>query len=492
MPEEAASGPEPSSRQRARWRLAPWGAMFLLREPRCAVWDLLWSSVALVAMAARGGAVETHAEPPPMMDDDGNSTDGCDHAEHAQAACGTSEVARPFLTVSANSFDHSEIVGVPSFASLSHEENALIAEVEVHVCAALRHLSRVAASDDQVAVDVDCEAEPSTQSGGVSSRWQAFATCRQSMMEAAWVFFLHANLNKSVLSGDIQVAAGWAIRFLGVGGPWTLRRLQELVVVAFEVLLDFFTAERTSAAGAEHRGLPPEIDARMIFLRDSCVAYLSAPIIPRFQTRLRRCVAGLREAGFFAPRGAESASLDGVIAHLLGEGDANVEVQQKFDGSGKGLELFREKDALHSAFCKAFTHASEQHLDGSCVLDVRQNVLHGANTVSILRSGDPWSKEDRANFLRTVGCVPEAERASRKEISGGSLSSLSALEVDEDDIKGLSIVGPEDVRLGWECDLKNGGLGLAKLIAGMDGCGGFCSAQRLGDPMRQGQPKARE
>jgi len=404
-----------------------------------------------------------------------------------------------------------------TFGCLSSMEADLIAEVEVHVCAALRHLARASEQEAAAAraarmgpgasrgrvgfeamsnlvgdtmgvdecsgcelsstgsgceelptaqhneyrcqfkVDTDTAADDmgdpspvaSTRAGNDGSEsggdWcesstsgagmgPAFAACLERLIEVTWAFLLRVQLIDAVLRGDVLQSAAWSVRFLGLAEPWGLRRVQELTLHALELLADDPETLKLDSDAA--------LDTAWDCLREACAAYLGAPIIPRFEARLKRSVERLAKLGLRRPRssgcsgdsgsngsgspnatslqgGQQSvrweAALEKTLSALLepdggagagSQGADSGRAPRQFDGSGRGLRAFRSADRLYASFRRALVEATAGHPDGCCHLDARTPVLVGAEAAALLSARGPWSDQKRRQLSEVLGCIP--------------------------------------------------------------------------------------
>jgi len=282
----------------------------------------------------------------------------------------------------------------------------------------------------------------------------------ERIVEVAWAFFLHAHLLDALLHGDVIRSVAWCMRFLGVGEPWSLRRIQELVITALEVMV-------------EHRGGLEDLSAGALqFLHESCETYLGVPIIPRFQGRLRKSVSGLCESGIFKREGSRDdpsskTTLDTLIASIL-DVDSSSAAPQQFDETGKGLEAFRKADNLHAVFRRTVLESVFAHAGTGCTFDAYGRVMAGAEASSSLQSGASWIDGQRQEFLEVISCVPQAGRRS---------VGLAALEEPASGHPSNTIgVGLEDVMLDLHADLQDGEVSWRN--SGRGKCGICCTTKK--------------
>lgn len=423
------------------WRASPWGAVYLAIEPCCCLWKQISES----------------------RPDDG----GGDRS--------------PF-----------------TFGCLSFQEVDLVAEVEVHVCAALRHLARASeqeaqaarvarmgpgasrgrvgfeaatarcfldegpecelsstgsGADDCTSAKSGAEVRPTSKKGSIddvaspaaSTRagndgsesgrdgcdssssgtgyGPAFAACFERLVQVAWAFYLRVQLLGALLRGDALESATWSVRFLGLAEPWGLRRVQELALHTLE-----FTVEMLQTS----KGLEvANTDDAWKGLREACIAYLGAPVIPRFESRLKRSVSSMSDLGLRPQKSRKSVystagesmngdldiagDLEKTLLSLLG--DCGVGVQgttattgtsapRQFDGSGRGLGAFRAADQHHAAFRKTLVEATSGHCEGICQLDPLWPTLAGAEAAAKMRVHSSWPPERHRHMLEVLSSMP--------------------------------------------------------------------------------------
>lgn len=451
----------------ARWRRSPWGPVHLAAAPRCLAWRRVWG---------RG---------PEDGPGEGATRVGAGARRPARAA----------------------------FSSCTAEEALLSREAEVHVCASLRHLARARelrttelqsrraeayavepghgqrrqpgcspqgeASDGTLVVAAPVESEeaedrlaaPESEGGqeeaampsdGEGDAADPFAAPCRALADAAWAFFLRERLVDAALRGDALASAAWALRLLGVAGPWNRRRLQEAVILALEIL-----AEHPSGAPQGHcdgGGGSAEAGASapraLDLFQYACAAYLEAPVIPRFKARLSRALERLRSLGLFGAHpdaeeagSARAAGVARAVAIAMGEAGAGATPHQ-FDESGQGLESFRAADEVHTAFARALAReALDDHAAGRCSLDAQGLSIASAEAAMELGGGASWPEDERSDLLDTASSVPQLARPAR---------NLADMEVAEfADSLGLSVtdlapgIGLDDVRLDVGADMRD-------------------------------------
>jgi hypothetical protein len=400
-----------------------------------------------------------------------------------------------------------------TFGCLSGHEADLIAEVEVHVCAALRHLARASeqeaaaaraarlgpgASRGRVGFEVPSltcnldegsgcelssagsggeESSPSrrlcgnderstsnkvaandsptptgsTRAGGSESAFDggdssasgtahgpAFAVCFERLVEVAWAFYLRVQLLNSLLRGDALESAAWSVRFLGLAEPWGLRRVQELALHGLELTVDILQV-------AQGQKAIEFLDSAWHGLREACVAYLGAPVIPRLDARLKRSVSTLTDLGLQRkstreskvsmesaattcqtvsggdteePESATASNvvnlLEQTLEKLLGPdgngigGATGASPPRQFDEKGRGLRAFRASDSLHTAFRRALVEAAAGHPDGKCHLDPQNPALLGAEVAALFNVDKSWSKERLSQLREVISTMPLA------------------------------------------------------------------------------------
>jgi len=362
-----------------RWRSSPTGAIFLSLEARCPIWRQLLEAT------------------------------NCGHLEE----------------------DSSDAF---SFSCQSCTEAALVDEFELHLCAALRHLSAASTSLTQPAAQEVTElsdAIPSCGStAGASNACQcseaaeikgamasatvacalnesakvrldsALNTCLGELVDVAWAFYLRTQLVNSLLQGDVLRTTAWAVQFLGVAEPFGLRRVQDLAALSLE-----FAVEHLGAASSRSACEPQAWNT----LRGACAAYLCVPIIPRFQARLRKAVTRLVELGLCGKDEAGcQPSLQRTLDTLLRPEETSAAPACQFDASGAGLATFRSSDHLHVAFRKALVASASSHRDGRCQLDVHQAVTEGIEAVASFGAGGPMPSDRSLQLLEVTSSLLHA------------------------------------------------------------------------------------
>lgn len=379
----------------ARWRTASWGAIYMAVESKCPVWRQVRNAAA--------------------------------------CSCAHSQDEKP-----------------STFGCLNSSESALLTEVELHLCAALRHLSRASEvallpsasvdvgssfdclspkvahlhsteidSKDVSASDLICNAcedIPNSDayiSDDVSARLSFPDTCKlnerrmahlgtllhesfQRLMNITWAFHLRAELCNALLCGNVLQAASWAMRLLGIAEPWGLRKVQDLVLQMLELVNECLS----------NSGLQGDIDTPNAWgvLRGACTAYLGVPIIPRFEARFRQSISRLADLGLRTDTLSEP--LDKALVALLEPTEADV--PRQFDGSGASLEAFRSRDDLHKGFSQAMAASAATHVDGCCQLELCSGVLAGIEAIASAGAGCAMPVEKRQQLLQVVGSVPRA------------------------------------------------------------------------------------
>jgi len=391
--------------QASTWTLSASGVLYVIQELRCPLWHRLWSVV--------GAKI------------------GQENLDAMAAGC------------------------------MSSRELDIITEVEVHVSAALRHLGHASSHLHEVGELFSADLRGDGKKGNAEAQWEdastaedgsvaaeggrafptygttpkdssmspkaippissfesqislddsdklgpSFATCQSTFGEAIWTFFVHLQLVSALFRGDVLLLCAWSLRLLGLPGPWSLRRLQEFVVGTLELLV-----ERPDGLSKE----PPSQEA-LRFFWDACATYLTAPVIPRLQTRLKNSVAALRKSGVLRQEvvGDGSKRLQQSIAAILGE----TSVEGNFDGTGNALEAFRASDELHEAFQRAMREAVVARVDRGCPLDVRNHTLKSFEALSappLLRK--PMSEAKRKELLQALASVPQHDRIKARPMA---------------------------------------------------------------------------
>lgn len=366
------------------WRSSPWGALYLSLENRCPVWKDLSDAV----LNARDTDLK---------------------------------VDRPFTS-----------------SCMSSSEADLIHEAETHLCAALRHLSAIASALAAVRSFRESGGFHEFELGGKVDSARLCSECSdigavslefdrsfEELLDVAWPFFLRTQLTNALLEGDILQAAAWAVQFLGVAEPWGLRRVQELTSLGLELAAEHLSVRSSSItqdSGCESNAWS--------LLRGACAAYLTVPIIPRYETRLRRTVSRLVELGLCRTSGnaVESCSHSALTRSLdvLLKPEQQLSSSRDFDASGAALASFRDVDALYVGFRQELAKAAVEHLDSRCKLDVRKAALAGIEAISSCAVGGAMSKSRRLQLEESVSSVLEeplfsriAKREQRHEDSAG-------------------------------------------------------------------------
>lgn len=252
-------------------------------------------------------------------------------------------------------------------------------------------------------------------------------------------------------------SAIWAVRFLGLAEPWGLRRAQELVLHALELMVEH-PAGMATVPDKGRESLPESWSC----LREACMTYLAAPIIPRFEGRLKKSVSGLIDLGLRSVPpggGADGATplsgdqcqvaLEKTLSLLLGpeggeDNSGGARPRREFDGSGKGLGGLRAGDGVHGALRRVLAEAALGHLEVGCRLPARRAVLAGAQAIAEHGSGGAWPEEQRRHLLEVLSSVPEVPSPCDGLVEGRyAVASSQALS--------LSLLGGillDDVRLG--------------------------------------------
>lgn len=405
-------------RGEARWRTASWGAIYLAVEAKCAVWRHIRKSAAM------------------------GRPEGTAHAGHVK-----DEEAW-------------------TFGCLNSAEAELLSEVEVHLCAALRHLSRasqlVAASSATVehlgtgpmSKDNGQVADPNSKSADYSEfscstcedfNSDAYSSSDEStrhsppdveqlsdrraarlaevlhesfrrLTETMWVFLLRAEICDALLRGDVLQAAAWALRFLGIAEPWGLRKVQDLALNTLELANEYLSNSAIPTDGSTSYAWGS--------LRASCEVYLGAPIIPRFEVRFRQIVSRLADLGLRTTSPTER--LESSLRALLEPREADM--PRKFDGSGAILEAFRWNDDVYTAFHQAVALSAATHLDGCCQMEPCGAVLAGVEVVSSFGAR-------RHDLLEVVSCVPETLPLPAAPELGRSLLDADRIEFSVSELR---------------------------------------------------------
>lgn len=265
----------------------------------------------------------------------------------------------------------------------------------------------------------------------------AFAACFERLIEVVWAFYLRAQLLNALLRGDALESASWSVRFLGLAEPWGLRRVQELTLHGLELTSEILQG----GIGQEAEMSRQSLDGAWHQLREACVAYLGAPIIPRLDARLKRSVSSLSELGLrpsssFHNPGPDSTIDEPVPSRVCGDTDETIAAKdvvgklekklasllgpgghgspggigasppRQFDEKGRGLRAFRSSDAVHTAFRRAFVEAAAGHPDGKCQLDPRHAVIQGAEVATMLGKEPAWSTEGFGQLREVLSSTP--------------------------------------------------------------------------------------
>eukprot|EP00930_Biecheleria_cincta_P079049 TRINITY_DN6670_c0_g1_i2.p1 TRINITY_DN6670_c0_g1~~TRINITY_DN6670_c0_g1_i2.p1 ORF type:complete len:528 (-),score=94.43 TRINITY_DN6670_c0_g1_i2:188-1771(-) len=401
--------------------------------------------------------------------------------------CQTQELRCPLwhrLWVCAERFVGQELLSArgPRTQCQSRQEMEIVDEVEVHVSAALRHLghasshryevgahfsNQLAQKDDNQAI---CIEDASTAGGdtvltdgfgelpsspqvsvapydvaadaGNDGLGLAFGQCQDLLCEAVWAFFLKVQILSAILHGDVLLLAAWAVRLLGLAGPWSLRRLQEFVLHALELLAD----HPCGLSAAEERRPALQL------LFDACATYLTAPVIPRLQARLQKCAASLREKGILRPEEGSEKFRES-LATLLGEGDKPL---ANFDPTGDALAGIRKQDSLFLTFQRTYREAVIGRLDRSCTMELRQRALRSLEALSaapLVRAAAPsWPlSRKRQLLLEATASMPQRlhhKPAETSQLPKATMrKSASTESLDDVVVPGLS---PTQPRLGME------------------------------------------
>lgn len=415
-----------------RWRGAPWGALYLSTEMQCPLWWQL----------REAAWVELNSEV----------------LEEPVAATPATAASSSSSSRGANCRPQRR-----GFGCLSSVEAELVAEVELHTCAALHYLASMAGApsvSSEAAAAPESSRGPGTAQPGFrfappprggaggagagetevavdgptlpgGSRAEGAANGVQSsptagggssdgtarLADALWPFFVRMELAEALLEGEVLRAAQWALRLLGLAEPFGLRRAQEVAVGTLELL-----AEHGQAAAAS--------PALVASFRRSFASYGDAPVIPRFRARFREAVVRLADAGLLPPEAAgEEAAAPG----------ASPGGAAQPDFAAVGLAPFRSRDTCflafrsglaaaaapgggHSAFSPAASGKGESegphpasacHLGGSCSscrceLDVRRRLVAGIEAVAATGG---VNEDTRDELLQLVASTPAAQPA---------------------------------------------------------------------------------
>eukprot|EP00929_Paragymnodinium_shiwhaense_P112701 TRINITY_DN80968_c0_g1_i1.p1 TRINITY_DN80968_c0_g1~~TRINITY_DN80968_c0_g1_i1.p1 ORF type:complete len:616 (+),score=151.95 TRINITY_DN80968_c0_g1_i1:82-1929(+) len=474
------------------WRSSPWGALYLCVRSCCPLWSLLAALKApeeLPAEHKKPGEVEVSRDSTRCSLDDIHVRPGRSSAAFAWSI-------------------REDEGGSPSacaFACLSSEEASTIAESEAHICAALQHLANASAWESAVrrasaaaaAADASAAmaaaaaakvAEEVTRDSQLQQRQEestspdleeasventsgsaspskareetaaseetsdsvlplppAYVEWLQKLQEIIWAFWIRARLAEALLEGEPLRAAAWAVRCLGLGEPWGLKKIQELVAMSLESAAETLTepgyARVPTGASMQTSGIVvASADEPLRAFQEACSVYLGVPVIPRFEARVRRCVSDLSERGAFSqsrPRGDSEisvhdtrlqAALDEALAKALRleqgleDGDAPA---TRFDDAGKSLEAFRSKDWLYVGVKELVLRTAARHRRGNrCSVNTVSVVAAGAEAALRMRAGgDPWPQQRQRDFkdaMRSLGVTttrglqpPEATEAAR-------------------------------------------------------------------------------
>lgn len=265
----------------------------------------------------------------------------------------------------------------------------------------------------------------------------SFNAVFQRLVEVLWVCFLRAQMVDAMFRGDVLSCAAWAIRFLGVAEPWSLRRTQELVVLSLELAVQCQGGIPGSQCTDDQT---PEASVESLrFLQEACVWYFRAPIIPRFERRFIRSVASLRDQGVFSPSRCEDngcandsfvAKLDKFISTLLDtDSDAaeRTNVQRDFDGSGKNLAEFRDQDDAHASFTVSVLQSALGHLK-NCSHEVSRNVLAGVEVAALLQGDNMMAEKSRALLQDVLTSVPQPPRVPAMVVESTRTSDLQEFD----------------------------------------------------------------
>lgn len=417
-----------------------------------------------------------------------------------------------------------------SFYSVTIDETMLVAEIEAHACAALRHLA--CASNCEVEREAARAAAPrgrgagrghlsfrpvapvnpcvgrddpgrsgnaedqqpplgspkkscrhsdcQSSEEGVSEHVNvtnvygnladsAFSTSVDRLAEIVWAFFVYVQSVDALVRGDVLRAAGWCVRFLGVGRPWPLRRLQEVSVSALELAAQFPTGVAGNwenwATSWQDEPAPDEISPETLaFFQQACVAYLHVPVIPRLEPRLRASVAALQERELLKPsRRTPPTKLDISLASVLSayaeSPQAPVVPQADFNSSAKDLEINRSTDEVYCSFRqKLVRDCFDMHFRDECALNTRELVIAGAESVMEV-DGAEWSCECRRHIIDVLGSVPQSARRTRKlsdlEVDDFSAASPEAQAAVRSLGRFASVIGMDDVKLDLGADLQD-------------------------------------
>lgn len=331
-------------------------------------------------------------------------------------------------------------------ACLSQEEVELVTEIELHLCAALRQLCRAGRQVSPMHGKVFTKAlqgSPATMAADSDQ-----SEVREALVEAAWAFLIYCQLITALCSGDVLLLAAWAFRLLGIAVPWSLKRLQELCLLTLELLV-----ESPCAIGEEDR------TAKALMSKIGAI-YLQASIIPRFSSRLERCVDKLRELR---------------ILRSLDEG-TNQDGQSppaEFDATGRGLRSVRETDPTFLAFCRTIQNSASGHLDVGCPLEPSTKLLAEAKALFALATC-PAGGEQQRQWLLEVLAVARQDQTPEAPHSSFCLDVVDEMLENQDDHVDqnglLEPIGLADVRL----DMQKPEPGIASPPAAASRCGSLC------------------
>lgn len=374
------------------------------------------------------------------------------------------------------------------FECLSSEEAQVFQEIEMHVCACLRHLSQSLENDlDPSTTGVSkgslcfqgmrplCLDDDSDPDNDIVSDTQSsiksescnnpfppeFTACFEQLCTLTWTVFLRAQLVHALLGGDLTAAAAWAVRFVGAPEPWGLRETQELALQVLEAASTF-----------ECKRAVPSSSRTSLFLQETVLNYLDAPIIPRYRRRLSSCLSCFLDQGFFRPsetyielsatdrfqskqssglnseagsqcglppsqvstrsgtedgcasepgqlcftQKAFSCGIDILIARL-----GNQDLPQSLEDVSKELSSLKRNDSLFSGWRVSCIALATGHV-AACHLNPRKCLLAEAQGV-IANSGTSWKLETARSLVNAIASTPQdnvKKRPARSNAARGA------------------------------------------------------------------------